>query len=717
MKRIILSLLLFVFSASAALCEPITAIIGVIAAIGELTIFGVAVSSIVGALAINAAIAVGITLLQRQKNKTPATQSASTQSPGARLVNLRQGLQDRTRGYGLFRTGGPVFFWKLNAGSRYVGVALNTGEIDSFVTHYFGERIVTLDGSGNVTTAEYQSGGVSIAKIQAFRGALGQTAPSRLTANFPEWTSSHTLSGIAGAVCVFSNTTPENFSTAYPDGREPSYTALIKGARVYDPRKDSTNGGSGVHRLNDTATWEWSANAALIMADWCTHEDGLNATVSNAWWQLVATEADASDVVVLDREGNSIAKWQLCGAYSLNEPREDVRSTMAIACDAFFYETELGEPAFFVGRYITPDVTITDEDIYSASITEGTDGTDVVNAVSVHYLSEDAGYRDGQTTAFYESNDNAYQENTITAYWAPNHNQGVRIAKRVLRSANARFRGSLKLKLRGLLLKGRRFFKLEFNVLGISQTFEIQNWKFSADENDQNYGMYIDVDIVSVTQNDFAFDAATEEPAPSTIADVTQDTEIPAPEGATLSSSDAGQLFASFNTPPRGSLVSRLRYRIVGATDWFYQNGTSGLTYINVNGLVPGLDYEADVQFRTSGGRESDWTTPTPTHVVIASTSSPPGPVTGVTVTPGTGNALFNWTAPNSPNYVGSRIYTNSTNSFAGSTLQTTEYGSPNANDSKTVTLSAATYYGWIVAINAAGDASTEVATGSFTVS
>jgi len=43
-------------------------------------------------------------------------------------------------------------------------------------------------------------------------------------------------------------------------------TQVVKGSKVYDPRLDSTRGGSGSHRANDQSTWEWSDNWALIVA-------------------------------------------------------------------------------------------------------------------------------------------------------------------------------------------------------------------------------------------------------------------------------------------------------------------------------------------------------------------------------------------------------------------------------------------------------------------
>src|SRR5690606_10234386 len=46
---------------------------------------------------------------------------------------------------------------------------------------------------------------------------------------------------------------------------EPTYMFEARGIRLYDPRKDSTAGGSGSHRLDDQSTWEWTDNNAVII--------------------------------------------------------------------------------------------------------------------------------------------------------------------------------------------------------------------------------------------------------------------------------------------------------------------------------------------------------------------------------------------------------------------------------------------------------------------
>lgn len=72
-------------------------------------------------------------------------------------------------------------------------------------------------------------------------------------------------------------------------GGVPGITADLSGRKLYDPRKDSTNGGSGAHRTNDTRTWEWTDNAALHVRDEIT-----------ALWGHEAAHADVNDAYTIE---------------------------------------------------------------------------------------------------------------------------------------------------------------------------------------------------------------------------------------------------------------------------------------------------------------------------------------------------------------------------------------------------------------------------------
>lgn len=54
----------------------------------------------------------------------------------------------------------------------------------------------------------------------------------------------------------------------------PQVTLVVRGAKLYDPTKDSTNGGAGSHRIANPATWEFSNCAALCWRDYMQREIG-----------------------------------------------------------------------------------------------------------------------------------------------------------------------------------------------------------------------------------------------------------------------------------------------------------------------------------------------------------------------------------------------------------------------------------------------------------
>lgn len=88
----------------------------------------------------------------------------------------------------------------------------------------------------------------------------------------------------------------------FPQGI-PTFSALVRGAKLYDPRKDSTNGGSGSHRLATKSTWEWSENPELQAAHYARWYAGWALPDSAIPWAEVASEAavcDGSTVYTLE---------------------------------------------------------------------------------------------------------------------------------------------------------------------------------------------------------------------------------------------------------------------------------------------------------------------------------------------------------------------------------------------------------------------------------
>jgi hypothetical protein len=82
--------------------------------------------------------------------------------------------------------------------------------------------------------------------------------------------------------------------TVYATGF-PAVTAIVRGKRVYDPRQDSTNGGTGPQRADTPSTWQHSANSALCAADYLRSDLGFGCTSTEIDWPSVIESANVCD--------------------------------------------------------------------------------------------------------------------------------------------------------------------------------------------------------------------------------------------------------------------------------------------------------------------------------------------------------------------------------------------------------------------------------------
>lgn len=128
--------------------------------------------------------------------------------------------------------------------------------------------------------------------FNAHHGADDQTVDPMLLASTPEViTSSHRLRGIAYIAASFEYDTEGMFRSI------PQLTVVVKGKKLYDPRKDgSITGGSGSHRYDTASTFEWSDNAALCLLDYLRDGEygkGLASSAINL--QSFQTAANTSD--------------------------------------------------------------------------------------------------------------------------------------------------------------------------------------------------------------------------------------------------------------------------------------------------------------------------------------------------------------------------------------------------------------------------------------
>lgn len=231
-------------------------------------------------------------------------------------IMTRSAIEARQKVYGTAAVAGPIVYNNLSGNDRqylwYV-IALCEGEIEGLVEVRIDDRVIPVadiawtpgangadgTGSGDVSTSSLVgANGTKAVQMYYTLGHSNQVAMSKLTSVFADWTSAHRLRGIAYLVvrCLYNADTEDVWSTGAPQ----NIRAVVKGSKIYDPRKDSTNGGSGVHRYNNAATWEWSDTPQLCLADYQVNVQGLDPAAAIAWSAIAAGATHSETLVEID---------------------------------------------------------------------------------------------------------------------------------------------------------------------------------------------------------------------------------------------------------------------------------------------------------------------------------------------------------------------------------------------------------------------------------
>ena len=179
----------------------------------------------------------------------------SALTPKPKINGAQRGYQVNTSGsalshqiiYGEVRVGGAIVYDEATGtDNKYLHriIAVSGHEINSFEDIYINDEIATIDGSGNVTSPSQYNGKI---RINTHLGASDQVADADLVAESAKWTSAHRLRGIA-----YMYVRMEFDADAFPNG-VPTFTATVKGKKVYNPATDTT---------------AWSDNPALCLRDY-----------------------------------------------------------------------------------------------------------------------------------------------------------------------------------------------------------------------------------------------------------------------------------------------------------------------------------------------------------------------------------------------------------------------------------------------------------------
>ena len=250
-------------------------------------------------------------------------------------------------------------------------------------------------------------------------GTGAQTVQTDIDAAFTEWTSTHRLRG-----CAYLVIRMDRDDTAFPNGSPQNATALVDGALLYDPRLDSTNGGSGSHRRTDPSTWAFSRNPALIARWILTGGSVVNdqttrlikyglrdddARVEDAYVIAAANECDESVSGPNAPPSGAQPRYTCDIEFNTGQP---IREWLAevLATMAGEYVSVRGRHRIYAGAYDTPMHTVTQDDVFGEIESQDTSSADDrYNRVAPVFIDATQQYveQTGQfrTAATYETQD------------------------------------------------------------------------------------------------------------------------------------------------------------------------------------------------------------------------------------------------------------------------------------------------------------------------
>jgi hypothetical protein len=291
-----------------------------------------------------------------------------------RSTLVKSPISARQKVYGKVKKSGTlVYASTTGSDNKYLHliIALASHEIQSIDKVFFNDQAIDLstdiDGSGNVTTGTFKDK----ARIKTTLGTTTQAADSDLVSEDSNWTSSHQLKGIAYVYVRL-----EFDADVYPNGI-PNISALIQGKKILDYR---------------TSTTAYSTNPALVIYDYLTSSDGMNASTSEIDTTSFTSAAnDCEDSITL-KDSSTQNRYDCHGVVTLDrKPIEIIEDILSSCVGTLTYEQ--GKFVLKVGKSRSSSKTITENDIAGEiNVRAKPKRQDLYNQVRGTFSDEDNNY-------------------------------------------------------------------------------------------------------------------------------------------------------------------------------------------------------------------------------------------------------------------------------------------------------------------------------------
>ncbi|PHY20933.1 phage tail protein [Caulobacter sp. BP25] len=334
--------------------------------------------------------------------------ATASQERQAQVTTLSIGEVPREMIVGQAATGGSLvdgYYYGGEHGTDWnlFVIALADHPCHDLVGFYVGDTFVEFGADGDVPG---YSGQLKVwwrpgeADDADFPGEISGLGPA---------TAPGSLRGVAKVAVAYKIDPADAKNPVWTSGR-PTFLWVVKGARCYDPRKDTTvPGGAGLHRWNDPASWEWTANAEICryafqrgayafnqVGDPTKLRVGRGLSEYEAPPEWVFAPANLCDEPVDIGDGNVEPRYRVGGVIRANESFDNVEQMFADAMGGYIIQPE-GGVAVDPGQAKTPVAEITDDDLVLGQplrFTRFRSASDRVNTVVARYIEPSQKYNE-----------------------------------------------------------------------------------------------------------------------------------------------------------------------------------------------------------------------------------------------------------------------------------------------------------------------------------
>jgi len=438
--------------------------------------------STAGAVIARIAITVAVGLLQANAQKRKMKRALGrTGLDTGRSQMVQDPLAPRRIIYGETLVGGVITFYyskPSTEGYHYMALTLAAHPIHAITQIRIDNQPVSLDASGFVTSGPHAGNFIQIRKY------LGKPEGERDTAWENElgthWTKDHLGKSIARLHIRL-----KWDADKFPNGLPP-ITAIVQGAKLYDPRDQSQN-------PTNPATWKHTNNAALVAAHFLHTRKHI--PYSRIDTPALIAAANVCSELVSKKDGTPELRYRANGLYTHDQNPLETLAELAETMAGGVVDAG-GRWTIHAGAWRAPLMELTDADLVGEfRCTPRASSADTYNAVRGSYYSPvndwapaDFPAIKNDTYKTWDGDRRLYKDVSYPFITSPS--QAQRVAKIDLERARSSLVIEADFNARALRLQPADTFTLTRPRLGWQQkTFEVLKWQLKTEAASEASGL------------------------------------------------------------------------------------------------------------------------------------------------------------------------------------------------------------------------------------